>query len=139
MYKFIGFDVDHKHTTACIVQPGRPDRYARLKTQVGDLRDWLKAQRQPGDWLEPTSEISGLAGHLYDGLVDAVDRLEVSNPAKLTWIYRTATKTDRIEGGDKQRRKIALVATAHYLVRVMQAMLRTGEGWRYDDRVAKAA
>lgn len=46
---------------------------------------------------------------------------------------------DRIQGGDPQRRKIALVATAHYLVRVMQAMLRTGQGWRYDDRVAKAA
>jgi transposase len=46
---------------------------------------------------------------------------------------------DRIQGGDPQRRKIALVATAHYLVRVMQAMLRTGQGWRYDDRVSKAA
>jgi transposase len=39
---------------------------------------------------------------------------------------------ERVQGGDSKRRKIALVATAHYLARVMQSMLRTGEGWRHD-------
>jgi transposase len=37
---------------------------------------------------------------------------------------------ERIQGGDPQRKKIALVATAHYLLRVMQALLRTGQAWR---------
>jgi transposase len=37
---------------------------------------------------------------------------------------------ERIRHNDKGRKKIALVATAHYLVRVMHAMLRTGEPWR---------
>lgn len=37
---------------------------------------------------------------------------------------------DRIAAGKKDRNKIALVATAHYLVRCMAAMLRTGEAWR---------
>ena len=37
---------------------------------------------------------------------------------------------DRIQRDDPDRKKIALVATAHYLVRVMHAMLRTGEVWR---------
>lgn len=37
---------------------------------------------------------------------------------------------ERIRGGKKERRKIALVATAHYLLRCMFAMLRTGEVWR---------
>jgi len=37
---------------------------------------------------------------------------------------------ERIAGRDPQRRKIALVATAHFLCRVMHAMLRTGEVWR---------
>ncbi len=37
---------------------------------------------------------------------------------------------ERIRKGDPQRRKIALVATAHYLARVMHAMLCTGECWR---------
>lgn len=37
---------------------------------------------------------------------------------------------DRIWRGEKDRRKIALVATAHYLVRVMHAILRDGTVWR---------
>lgn len=37
---------------------------------------------------------------------------------------------ERIRKDDPQRRKIALVATAHYLVRVMHAMLCTGQTWR---------
>ena len=37
---------------------------------------------------------------------------------------------ERIMNGQPQRRKIALVATAHWLVRCMQTMLTTGEVWR---------
>lgn len=37
---------------------------------------------------------------------------------------------ERIQHGRKDRKKIAIVATAHYLARVMLAMLRTGEAWR---------
>ena len=37
---------------------------------------------------------------------------------------------DRVQRGDPQRKKIALVATAHHLTRVMAAMLRSGEVWR---------
>lgn len=37
---------------------------------------------------------------------------------------------ERIEQGNRDRKKIAIVATAHYLARVMLAMLRTGEVWR---------
>jgi len=33
---------------------------------------------------------------------------------------------ERAQRGDPQRRKIALVTTAHYLVRVMWAMLKRG-------------
>jgi transposase len=36
---------------------------------------------------------------------------------------------ERIRHNDPERRKIALIATAHYLVRVMAAILRTGECW----------
>jgi len=36
----------------------------------------------------------------------------------------------RIQRGDSQRRKIALVATAHYLVRVMWSMLKHGTRWQ---------
>jgi transposase len=37
---------------------------------------------------------------------------------------------ERIHQGDPDRKKIAVTATAHYLLRVMHAMLRTGEVWR---------
>ncbi|HER20073.1 MAG TPA: IS110 family transposase [Chromatiales bacterium] len=37
---------------------------------------------------------------------------------------------ERLHHGDVDRRKIAVTATAHYLLRVMHAMLRTGEVWR---------
>lgn len=40
--------------------------------------------------------------------------------------------------GDRNRRKIALIATAHYLARVMLAMLKTGEVWR-EEGLAQAA
>ena len=37
---------------------------------------------------------------------------------------------DRVLAGRKERRRIALVAVAQWLVRCMYAMLRTGEHWR---------
>jgi transposase len=37
---------------------------------------------------------------------------------------------ERVGQGNRERRKIALVATAHHLLRVMVAMLRSGETWR---------
>jgi transposase len=37
---------------------------------------------------------------------------------------------ERVCGGKPDRRKVAAVATAHYLARVMAAMLRSGEAWR---------
>jgi len=37
---------------------------------------------------------------------------------------------ERMQHGDPNRKKIAVTATAHYLLRVMHAMLRTGEVWR---------
>jgi hypothetical protein len=40
---------------------------------------------------------------------------------------------DRVQRGDPARKKIALVATAHHLTRVMAAMLRSGEAWREDE------
>ena len=40
---------------------------------------------------------------------------------------------ERVTRGDGGRKKIAIVATAHYLARVAAAMLRTGECWRERD------
>ena len=44
---------------------------------------------------------------------------------------------ERIQRGDNERKKIALVATAHYLVRVMWSMLKNGTLWQ--DKVTHPA
>ena len=44
----------------------------------------------------------------------------------------------RIQRGKKDRKKIAIVATAHYLARVMLSMLQSGEAWR-ETEVKQAA
>jgi len=41
---------------------------------------------------------------------------------------------DRINKRNPERKKVAVVATAHYLARVMLAMLSTGEVWREDSK-----
>lgn len=43
---------------------------------------------------------------------------------------------ERVMGTDPQRNRIALIATAHHLVRVMLAMLKTGRAW--EERGAEA-
>jgi transposase len=45
---------------------------------------------------------------------------------------------DRVMRGDPQRKKIALIATAHHLTRVMAAMLRSGEVWREEQQGPQA-
>jgi transposase len=46
---------------------------------------------------------------------------------------------ERIQGQDPDRKKIALVATAHYLLRVMLAMLRDNQPWRGNLKNQKVA
>ncbi len=40
MDKFIGFDIDHKHRLACVVQASQPGRYRKLRTDVRRTRRW---------------------------------------------------------------------------------------------------
>jgi len=44
---------------------------------------------------------------------------------------------ERVQRGDPQRKKIALVATAHYMVRVMWALLKHGTVWEEQRAVAE--
>lgn len=46
---------------------------------------------------------------------------------------------DRVQRGDEKRKKIAVVATAHYLIRCMHAMLGSGECWRRVEDEQQAA
>jgi len=97
MDKYIGFDVDDKKTVACIVQKDKKDIYDTIPTDPEAMVKWLRRQRKGKAKLHLTFEVSGQAGWLYDELIDSVDTLTVSNPSKMTWIFRTSKKTDRID------------------------------------------
>jgi hypothetical protein len=46
---------------------------------------------------------------------------------------------ERVQSDDPQRKKLALVATAHYLVRLMWALLKCGADWQENPALAKAS
>lgn len=97
MDKYIGFDMDCKKTVACVVEAGKADIYQTLGPDIGSIKDFLRKQKQPGYRTHLVFEVSGQAGFIYDCLEDIVDSITVANPAKMTWIYRTAKKNDRID------------------------------------------
>ena len=97
MDKYIGFDMDSKKTVCCIVQAGRKDRYMTINSDIESMRKFLRSEKQDGSRVEVVFEISGQAGFIYDSLIDYADRIKVANPSKMTWIYRTAKKNDRID------------------------------------------
>jgi transposase len=97
MDKYIGFDIDSKKTVACVVQNGKKDKFTTIKTDIELMKKFLQKQKKAGQKIHLTFEISGEAGYRYDALADLVDDITVSNPAKMTWIYRTSKKNDRID------------------------------------------
>lgn len=44
---------------------------------------------------------------------------------------------EKVRGGQKQRTGVALIATAHKMLRIMLSMLRNNEAWRKDEKPAK--
>ena len=64
--------------------------------------------------------------------------------AEAAWQARRRSPTvraffDRVQQGDPQRKKIALVATGHYLVRAMWAMLKRGTYWQENPTAIKTS
>ena len=97
MDKYIGFDIDSKKTIACVVEKGKKDRFTTFRTDIDQMKKFLVGQKDGNDRLHLTFEISGEAGWRYDQLSGLVKDITVSNPTKMTWIYRTAKKNDRID------------------------------------------
>jgi transposase len=97
MDKYIGFDIDSNKTSVCVVQKNKADRYSNIGPDVGSMRKFVVNEKRDGSRVHLTFEISGQAGFLYDSLIDCVDSIKVANPDKMTWIYRTAKKNDRID------------------------------------------
>ena len=99
-----------------------PHRFSHSK-QVGAYFGLVPSQDQSG----PTNRL----GHITkEGSATVRHLLVESGWQAASRSPTVAAYLARIQRGDKDRRKIAIVATAHYLVRVMWAMLREGTMWR---------
>jgi transposase len=107
---------------AIVAYVDNPDRFARTR-QVGAYFGLVPCQ--------DASAGSNRLGHITKEGPATARKLLI----EATWQvirYSPTAKAffDRVAGGKADRRKIALVATAHYLLRCMLAMLQTGEVWR---------
>ena len=97
------------------------DRFRSAKA-VGRYFGLVPSQDQSGD--------KNRLGHITREGAPVVRQLV----AEAAWQARRRSPTvrayfERVQRGDPQRKKIALVATAHYLVRVMWSMLKHGTAW----------
>jgi transposase len=98
-----------------------PDRFRNAKA-VGRYFGLVPCQDQSGD--------RNRLGHITREGAPVVRQLV----AEAAWqaVRRPPTVRayfERVQRGDPQRKKVALVATAHYLVRVMWALLKRGTTW----------
>lgn len=105
-----------------------PHRFAHSK-QVGSYFGLVPSQDQSGSTNRLghiTREGSSTVRHVLTEAVWQAVRRSRTVRAYL----------ERVQRGEKGRRKIAIVATAHYLVRVMWSMLKSGTVW--EERVTAA-
>ena len=99
-----------------------PHRFSNSK-QIGAYFGLVPSQDQSGSMNRLghiTREGSSTVRHV---LTEAVWQAVRRSPTVKAYL-------ERVQRGDKARRKIAIVATAHYLARVMWSMLRTGALWK---------
>jgi transposase len=99
-----------------------PHRFRHAKA-IGRYFGLVPRQDQSGD--------KNQLGHITREGAPVVRRLL----AEAAWQARRRSPTirayfDRVQRDDPQRKNIALVATAHYMVRVMVAMLKRGTFWQ---------
>jgi transposase len=106
-----------------------PHRFRQAKA-VGRYFGLVPCQDQSGD--------KNRLGHITREGAPVVRQLV----AEAAWQAQRRSPTvrayfERVQRGDPQRKKIALVATAHYLVRVMWALLKRGTLW--EEKRARAS
>lgn len=106
---------------AFVAYVDQPKRFRKIK-QIGAYFGMVPCQDQTGD--------RNRLGHITREGPPIVRRLITEAAWQGTWRSpRIRERFERFCKGDPKNRKIALVATAHYLMRVMLAMLRCGEVW----------
>jgi len=109
---------------------GDPQRFGNAKA-VGSYFGLVPCQDQSGD-RNRLGHITREGAPVVRQLVaEAAWQAQRRSPAVRAYF-------ERVQRDDPQRKEIALVATAHYLVRVMGSMLRRGTGWQENPTPAKA-
>jgi transposase len=118
-----------------MTMPGVGIRTAEAVVAYMDNADRFRRNKSVGCYFgmvpsEDTS-VKSRFGHITREGPAIVRRLVT----EATWqaIRRDATLKayyEKVCRGDSNRRKIALIATAHHMLRVMHAMLTSGEAWR---------
>jgi transposase len=106
------------------------DRFARIK-QVGAYFGLVPCQDASGNFNR--------LGHITKEGPPTVRKLLIE--AVWQGIRHSPTIRaffERVKHDDPERKKIALVATGHHLLRVMAAMLRSGECWRHEKKKLSA-
>lgn len=108
-----------------------PHRFPNAKA-VGQYFGLVPRQDQSGD--------KNRLGHISREGAPVVRQLL----AEAAWQAQRRSPTvhayfERVQREDPQRKKIALVATAHYLIRVMYALLKQGTLWREAAAVDKSS
>ena len=106
-----------------------PQRFGNAKA-VGSYFGLVPCQDQSGD--------QNRLGHITREGAPVVRQLVV----EAAWQAHRRSPTvrayfERAQRDDPQRKKIALVATAHYLVRVMWALLKRGTVWQESEALAE--
>jgi transposase len=125
--------------------PGVGPRTAEAVVAYIDVPDRFADSRQVGAYfgLVPRQDQSAAVnrlGHITKEGPPSVRHLVVESSWQVIRRSPTArARFERISGGQKERRKIALVAVGHWLVVCMYAMLRTGECWRETVPAANSA
>ena len=106
MQKYIGMDIDNKKIICCVAQKAKRQMYKTIKPTIPAMKEFIKEQKADGSKVHLVFEVSGQAGFIYDSLIGCADSITVANPSKMTWIYRTGKKNDRLDA-----RKMAVLAS----------------------------
>jgi len=102
----------------------RPERFTRNRT-IGSYFGVVPCQDQSAD--------RNRLGHITRQGPAVVRRLLTeASWQSIRHSGRTRRYFERVMRGDGERRKIALVAVGHFLLRAMLSMLQSGEVWRED-------
>ena len=98
MDKYIGFDISNKSTVCCVyTQKDNKSRFKTIKTELSEMKEFLRAEKKGGYSIHLTYEVGGHAGLMYDTLKKYVTTQTVGNPSAMKWIFKTSKKNDRID------------------------------------------